>query len=132
VHILTFSVNVLSLLIGVQKLMVHGTSVKSSKEALRLSRIYPDIIYSTAGIHPHDSKSIVEEPSTWFDFEHIAQAQECVAVGPCGLDYQRDFSEPDVQKQIFAKQLHLAIRLNKPLLIHERSAQNDVLEILDK
>ncbi|XP_034485220.1 3'-5' ssDNA/RNA exonuclease TatD [Drosophila innubila] len=117
---------------GVQKLMVHGTSVKSSKEALRLSRIYPDIIYSTAGIHPHDSKSIVEEPSTWFDFEHIAQAQECVAIGPCGLDYQRDFSEPDVQKQIFAKQLHLAIRLNKPLLIHERSAQNDVLEILDK
>ncbi|XP_022231794.1 3'-5' ssDNA/RNA exonuclease TatD isoform X1 [Drosophila obscura] len=117
---------------GVQKLMVHGTSVKSSKEALRLSRIYPDIIYSTAGIHPHDSKSIVEEPSTWFDLEHIAQAQECVAVGPCGLDYQRDFSEPDAQKQIFAKQLHLAIRLNKPLLIHERSAQNDLLEILDK
>lgn len=112
--------------------MVHGTSVKSSKEALRLSRIYPDIIYSTAGIHPHDSKSIVEEPSTWFDFEHIAQAPECVAVGPCGLDYQRDFSEPDVQKQIFAKQLQLAIRLNKPLLIHERSAQHDVLEILDK
>ncbi|EDW85141.2 3'-5' ssDNA/RNA exonuclease TatD [Drosophila tropicalis] len=117
---------------GVQKLMVHGTSVKSSKEALRLSRIYPDIIYSTAGIHPHDSKSIVEEPSTWFDFEHIAIAQECVAVGPCGLDYQRDFSEPDVQKQIFAKQLQLAIRLKKPLLIHERSAQTDLLEILDK
>ncbi|XP_002044238.2 3'-5' ssDNA/RNA exonuclease TatD [Drosophila sechellia] len=117
---------------GVQKLMVHGTSVKSSKEALRLSRIYPDIIYSTAGIHPHDSKSIVEEPATWFDLEHIAQAQECVAIGPCGLDYQRDFSEPDAQKQIFAKQLHLAIRLNKPLLIHERSAQLDLLEILDK
>ncbi|EDW96246.1 3'-5' ssDNA/RNA exonuclease TatD [Drosophila yakuba] len=117
---------------GVQKLMVHGTSVKSSKEALRLSRIYPDIIYSTAGIHPHDSKSIVEEPATWFDLEHIAQAQECVAIGPCGLDYQRDFSEPDAQKQIFAKQLQLAIRLNKPLLIHERSAQLDLLEILDK
>jgi len=111
---LTFSRPIVS---GVQKLMVHGTSVKSSKEALRLSRIYPDIIYSTAGIHPHDSKSIVEEPATWFDLEHIAQAQECVAIGPCGLDYQRDFSEPDAQKQIFAKQLHLAIRLNKPLLI---------------
>lgn len=40
--------------------------------------------------------------------------------------------EPDAQKQIFAKQLHLAIRLNKPLLIHERSAQHDLLEILDK
>ncbi|CAD7084305.1 unnamed protein product [Hermetia illucens] len=117
---------------GVQKIMVPGTSVKSSKEALRLSRIYPDIIYSTAGIHPHDSKSIVEEPETWFDFEAIAQAPECVAIGPCGLDYQRDFSEPDVQKEIFEKQLRLACSLNKPVLIHERSAQDDVLEILKK
>ncbi|XP_036323561.1 3'-5' ssDNA/RNA exonuclease TatD-like [Rhagoletis pomonella] len=117
---------------GVQKIMVPGTSVKSSKEALRLSRIYPDIIYSTAGIHPHDSKSIVEEPNTWFEFEHIAASQECVAIGPCGLDYQRDFSEPETQKEIFEKQIHLACNLNKSLLIHERSAQQDVLDILDK
>lgn len=117
---------------GVQKIMVPGTSVKSSKEALRLSRIYPDIIYSTAGIHPHDSKSIIEEPTSWFEFEHIAEAQECVAIGPCGLDYQRDFSEPDVQKEIFEKQILLACSLGKSILIHERSAQDDVLQILDK
>lgn len=141
---------------GVQKIMVPGTSVKSSKEALRLSRIYPGMIYSTAGkkiilisytfyniingkrshpyvgIHPHDSKSIIEEPTSWFDFETIAQAPECVAIGPCGLDYQRDFSEPDVQKEIFEKQIRLACKLDKPLLIHERTAQADVLDILNK
>ncbi|XP_037942420.1 3'-5' ssDNA/RNA exonuclease TatD [Teleopsis dalmanni] len=117
---------------GVQKIMVPGTSVKSSKEALRLSRLYPDIIYSTAGIHPHDSKSIIEEPTSWFEFTHIAESQECVAIGPCGLDYQRDFSEPEVQKEIFEKQINLACSLGKALLIHERSAQKDVLDILDK
>lgn len=112
--------------------MVPGTSVRSSKEALRLSRIYPDIIYSTAGIHPHDSKSIIEDPSSWFDFEQIANSQECVAIGPCGLDYLRDFSEPEVQKEIFEKQLLLASNLGKAVLIHERSAQQDVLDILEK
>lgn len=112
--------------------MVPGTSVKSSKEALRLTRIYPGIIYSTAGIHPHDSKSIIEEPSSWHDFQMIASAPECVAIGPCGLDYQRDFSEPCTQKEIFERQLQLAAELGKPILIHERSAQEDVLEILTR
>lgn len=84
------------------------------------------------GIHPHDSKSIVEEPKSWFEFETIAQSLECVAIGPCGLDFQRDFSEPDVQKEIFEKQICLAAKLNKPLLIHERSAQTEVLDMLER
>lgn len=134
--------------------MVPGTSVKSSKEALRLTRLYPGAIYSTAGmiridyvwrcvgvndsvysgagIHPHDSKSIVEEPESWKEYESIANQPECVAIGPCGLDYQRDFSEPHVQKTIFEKQLQLAVQLRKPVLIHERSAHTDVLDILTK
>lgn len=112
--------------------MVPGTSVKSSKEALRLTRLYPGTIYSTAGIHPHDAKSIVEEPASWFDLEAIAAAPECVAIGPCGLDYQRDFSEPDVQRDVFERQIRLAMQLDKPLLLHERSAQADVLEILER
>lgn len=117
---------------GVQKIMVPGGSVRSSKEALRLTRIYPGIIYSTAGIHPHDSKSVVEDPESWIEFCAIAQNEECVAIGPCGLDYQRDFSEPEVQREIFEKQIRLACDLEKPILIHERSAQSDVLDILTK
>lgn len=147
--------------LGIQKLMVPGTSVKSSKEALRLTRLYPGSIYSTAGsyfwmnfrwncqykkfhilnfnrsflwsgIHPLDSKSVIEEPDSWTEYESIANQPECVAIGPCGLDYQRDFSEPEVQKEIFERQLELAIKLKKPVMIHERSAQSDVLDILSK
>lgn len=94
--------------------------------------IYIYYISIRPGIHPHDSKSIIEEPNSWYEFETIASQPECVAVGPCGLDYQRDFSEPDVQKSIFEKQLILAEKLGKPVLIHERSAQLDVLDILQK
>lgn len=75
---------------------------------------------------------MIEEPESWAEYESIANQPECVAIGPCGLDYQRDFSEPNVQKQIFEKQLELAIQLKKPVLIHERSAQEDVLNILTK
>lgn len=147
--------SILIIIPGVQKLMVPGTSVKSSREALRLTRLYPGTIYSTAGknengwdyklrmwliwniyftgIHPLDSKSVIEEPESWKEYEEtIANQPECVAIGPCGLDYQRDFSEPDVQKLIFEKQLELAVKLNKPVLIHERSAQADVLDVLTK
>lgn len=110
--------------------MVHGSNVKSCKEALRLTRIYPGIIYSSCGIHPMDSKNVVEEPSSWIEFEEIAQQPECVAIGPCGLDYHRDVSDSDTQKEMFRRQIKLACDLKKPILIHERSAQEDVMEIL--
>lgn len=117
---------------GVQKIVVVGNSVKSSKEALRLTRIYPGVIYSTAGVHPHDSKNVIDEPSSWIEFEQIASQPECVAIGPCGLDYHRDISDKDTQKELFQKQIRLASQLQKPLLIHERAAQDDVLEILSR
>lgn len=81
--------------------MVTGTSVKSSKESLRLTRIYPSILYSTAGIHPHDAKSYTDE--SWEELKSIAQNPECVAIGECGLDYNRNFSEPQDQKLVFQK-----------------------------
>lgn len=114
---------------GVQKIMVTGASIRSSKEALRLTRIYPGILYSTAGVHPHDAKSW-EDSETLAELESIASNPECVAIGECGLDYNRDFSEPETQRSVFHKQIELACRLNKPLIIHERGAQTDVLEVL--
>ena len=57
---------------------------------------------------------------------------EVVAIGPCGLDYHKDVSECDIQKEIFRRQIKLACDIQKPLLIHERSAQNDVMEILSR
>lgn len=57
---------------------------------------------------------------------------ECVAIGECGLDYYRNFSEPVIQKEVFEKQIQLAIELKKPLFVHERDAKNDLIEILTK
>lgn len=114
---------------GVQKIMVTGASIRSSKEALRLTRIYPGTLYSTAGVHPHDAKSW-QDPDTLHELESIANNPECVAIGECGLDYNRDFSDPETQRAVFHKQVELACTLNKPLIIHERGAQKDVLEVL--
>ncbi|XP_071868466.1 3'-5' ssDNA/RNA exonuclease TatD [Bombus fervidus] len=115
---------------GVQKIMVTGASIRSSKEALRLTRIYPGTLYSTAGVHPHDAKSW-ENPDTLQELESIANNPECVAIGECGLDYSRDFSDPETQRAVFHKQVELACQLTKPLVIHERGAQTDVLEVLN-
>lgn len=115
---------------GVQKVMVTGTSVKASREALRLTRIYPGTIYSTAGIHPHDAKSYDEQ--SWQELCRILDNPECVAVGECGLDYNRNFSDPEDQRAVFEKHVKLALERNKPLFVHERDAFNDLNEILDK
>lgn len=116
---------------GVQKIMVTGASIRSSREALRLTRIYPGTLYSTAGVHPHDAKSW-ENPDTLEELESIANNPECVAIGECGLDYNRDFSDPETQRAVFHKQVELACQLKKPLIIHERGAQADVLEVLSQ
>ncbi|KAK6635302.1 hypothetical protein RUM43_007812 [Polyplax serrata] len=115
---------------GVQKIMVTGTSIHNTKEALRLSRIYPDSLYCTAGIHPHEAKSWTE--SSLEDLKMLALNSECVAVGECGLDYNRDFSPPHIQREVFEQQVKLACELNKPLFLHEREAHEDLLSILTK
>lgn len=86
--------------------MVTGTSLHSTKEALRLSRIYPGSLYSTAGIHPHDAKSWTD--TSLRDLRSLVANSECVAVGECGLDYNRDFSPPDIQRLVFEEQVNKA------------------------
>jgi len=115
---------------GVTKIMVTGTSLHTTKEALRLTRLYPNILYSTAGIHPHDAKSWEED--TYRELEAVAASGECVAVGECGLDFNRNFSPPDVQISVFEKQVELACKLGKPLFLHERDAHQQMVDILQK
>ncbi|XP_075223222.1 3'-5' ssDNA/RNA exonuclease TatD [Lycorma delicatula] len=115
---------------GVQKMIVPGSSLKSSRESLRLARIYPDTLYSTAGVHPHDAKSWNNDSLA--ELKSIAECTECVAIGECGLDYNRDFSPPEIQQIVFEKQIELACDLKKPLFIHERDAHDDVVTILSR
>lgn len=115
---------------GVSKIMVTGTTIHTTKEALRLTRLYPGRLYSTAGIHPHDAKSWDE--TTYQELREAAKCAECVAVGECGLDFNRNFSPQDVQIEVFEKQVELACELGKPLFLHERDAHPEMVSILEK
>lgn len=116
---------------GVTKIMVTGTSLQSSRDSLRLSRLYPNVLYATAGIHPHDAKSW-EEDDTLSALKDMARNPECVAIGECGLDFNRNFSPPHTQLEVFEKQIVLACELGKPLFIHERDAHVEMVELLGR
>ncbi|WKY12246.1 hypothetical protein Q1695_003656 [Nippostrongylus brasiliensis] len=113
---------------GVSKLMITGTCEKISKEAMELAETMPGFLYFTAGVHPHDAKGFDENSLN--TLKSLQAHDQCVAVGECGLDFNRNFSPQDVQKVVFAKQVELACELQKPLFIHEREAHKDMVEIL--
>ncbi|VDN52960.1 unnamed protein product [Dracunculus medinensis] len=115
---------------GLQKIIVTGTNLEISEKAKNLASLHPGFLYFTAGIHPHDAKTFDE--NSYYALEQLCADQRCVAVGECGLDYNRNFSTPDVQKVVFEKQVKLACSIKKPLFVHQRDAHVDVLNILAK
>ncbi|MDR3121023.1 MAG: TatD family hydrolase, partial [Clostridiales bacterium] len=103
-----------------------GSDLASSERSIELARKYP-FVWAAAGIHPHCASAAPE------DFEAAFTALfadvRVVAVGEIGLDYHYDFSPRERQKEVFARQLALAGRLKKPVVIHDREAHADVLDI---
>ena len=129
-------------LAGVTSVLVTGTSVSGSQRAMELaaSATTPEVrLYSTAGVHPHDAKSCDE--TTISALREILRAPEVVAVGECGLDYDRMFSPRDVQLHWFEQQARLAVEVDMPLFLHQRDldgskgapigSQADLLRILE-
>jgi len=114
---------------GVIKVVNIGTNLQTSKESVNLASRYKNIIASV-GIHPHDAKTI--DANALKQLESLAKDSKVVAVGEIGLDYFRNFSAKEHQKQAFIKQLQMAIRLEKPIIIHCRDAYGDILNILDE
>ena len=115
---------------GVSPLIMTGTSERSSIEAARYASRFKGKLYSTAGVHPHDAKSCT--PSTIKKLEELAKQDCVVAIGECGLDYNRDFSPRDVQRLYFEKQIELACETGLPLFLHERDAFDDFYKILKR
>ena len=117
---------------GVRTMVLTGCSVKGSREALGLARSTHGggcVVLSTAGVHPHDAKSCDE--GTLAALRELASAPHVVAVGECGLDFNRNFSPRDVQLRWFAAQVDLAIELGMPLFVHEREAHAALLSVLE-
>lgn len=115
---------------GVSPLIITGTSEKASVYAAKYASKYPCKLYSTAGVHPHDAKSCT--PGTIINLENLAKNDCVVAIGECGLDYNRDFSPRDVQRKYFEAQVELACKTGLPLFLHERDAFEDFCKILEK
>lgn len=114
---------------GVVPLIITGTSIKESRKAADLCEKMPGKLYSTAGVHPHDAKTCTE--TTLAELEKLAGKKQVVAIGECGLDYDRDFSPRDVQRKWFEEQIKLAERLDMPLFLHERAAFKDFKKIME-
>ncbi|KIL40263.1 DNase TatD [Gordoniibacillus kamchatkensis] len=113
---------------GVWPLVITGTSLRNSVEAAHYAGKAPRKLYSTAGIHPHDAKNCNRETLT--KLKELAVLPQVVAIGECGLDYNRDFSPRDVQRKWFTEQVNLSVELNMPLFLHEREAFSDFAAIL--
>lgn len=114
---------------GIEAIIITGTNARESKQALTLAQQY-EHCYATAGCHPHDAERMSSD-----DFESIKalhKESKIVAVGECGLDFNRNFSTPESQIRVFKQQLEMACDLQKPLFLHERDASDTMLELLQE
>jgi len=114
---------------GVENILTIGDSVRESAAAVELAKKYP-FVYAAVGVHPHEAGEVGENYIS--EIEQLSLNEKAVAIGEIGLDYHYDFSPRDTQKKVFEEQLVLAARLNIPVIIHDREAHADTLELLKK
>ena len=112
---------------GIEAFVTIGCDLATSRSAVALAQAHPPV-FATIGVHPHESKEIVED---WYEaFRSLSQHPKVVAYGEIGLDYHYDHSPREVQRQRFREQIQLARELRLPLVIHTREAQEDTVTIL--
>ena len=114
--------------VGICQLMVTGASAVGSRDAAEIAAKYPEMLYSTAGVHPHHAEETTDQLIA--EFRELAGQEVVKAIGETGLDFFRDFSPRDQQQASFEKHLQLAAELNMPLFLHERDAYPRFAEIL--
>lgn len=115
---------------NVRKIIITGTSLASTRRAIELAKTLPEILYATAGVHPHDAKTWT--PQVAAEIRNLVKRNPgvVVAIGECGLDFDRNFSTPEAQVQAFRAQLELACEMELPVFLHERAAFKEFYEIL--
>lgn len=112
---------------GVSGIVTCGCDKTSSEAALLLAEKY-SFVYAALGIHPCN----IDSGTTVDDIRHLAAHKKCVAIGEIGLDYYWEPEKKDKQIEIFEQQLILAKELDLPVLVHDREAHEDTLNILLK
>jgi len=137
---------------GVKKIIVPGTNLETSKKAVELAEKY-DGVYATVGIHPHHASQVQSSKfKVQNELKKLARSKKVVAIGECGLDYYQYKKTPasalesphrliqprsdrdalaGKQKQLFIIQIQLAKKLNLPLIIHNRQADQNLFEMIN-
>ena len=113
---------------GIVRIVNPGIDLESSQAAIRLGEEYPEV-YAAVGVHPNDAARswMAETPA---QLRSLAGLPKVVAIGEIGLDYYREWTAPDLQKQVFGAQLALATELGLPVIVHCRQAFPDTLAML--
>ncbi|MRX72943.1 YchF/TatD family DNA exonuclease [Bacillus lacus] len=112
---------------GVETIVVVGFDHETIEKAIQLADEY-EFIYAAVGWHPVDAIDMTEEDLNWI--RELAAHPKVVAIGEMGLDYHWDKSPKDVQAEVFRKQIALAKEVKLPIIIHNRDATGDVVQIL--
>ncbi len=112
---------------GVERIVSCGCDNETNKKCLEIADRY-DFVYSAVGIHPCN----IDCGTTVEDIRKFANHKKCVAIGEIGLDYYWEPDKKEAQKKIFIEQILLAKELDLPIIVHDREAHGDVLEILKK
>lgn len=111
----------------VEKIILPSVNRESYEKVVEISNKYEGV-YCALGIHPTEAQNAKDE-----DFDKIldfSAEKKFVAIGECGLDYYWDKSFVDKQKEVFIKQIELAKKLGKVLIVHDREAHKDTFDIL--
>lgn len=113
---------------GVRGMVTIGTDRETNQAVVELARRRPDV-WATVGIHPHDAGEAVE--ADFAEMEKLARSEaKVVGFGEMGLDFFRNLSSPEAQREVFRRQISMARELGKPVVIHCRDAHDETLAIL--
>ncbi|MBX7152210.1 TatD family hydrolase [bacterium] len=114
---------------GVSRVVTIGTDVDSAQRAIRLAENYPNV-YAAVGLHPTDARKF--DDAMIDVFRQMALYKKIVAIGEIGLDYYWKETPQEIQHHVFRKMIRLAEDLDKPIVIHNREASDDVIRILQE
>jgi TatD DNase family protein len=111
----------------VRCIITVGTDLDSSRAAAALAQKHASV-YAAVGVHPHDATQVGRD--TLEELRRYAGNDKVVAIGEIGLDFYRNLSPHDRQKEAFVAQLELARQINKPVIIHDRDAHAETMAIM--
>jgi TatD DNase family protein len=113
---------------GIDYIIVPATDLKTAQDVITMTEEY-EMIYGAIGIHPHETKdwdsSLIEK------IEAFAVNEKIVAIGEIGLDYYYDYSPKEKQIEAFKEQIDLALKLDMPIIVHNRDSDDDLMQIIN-